>query len=200
MDAAPKRMTMSEAAEILGEHFAMISRDANRILQHLDLPTESKVLDVGTGMGWFAIVLALNGYTVLTGEPGSDDSIYAKQDWQGNAQKVGVADRISFQAFSASDLPFEDASFDAIFFFGVLHHVEENLRTQVLKEAFRTVTSDGVVAVIEPTKHTVDQLRERDGSHPDPASPLSYATGLPVDSTVIEVDRFEATILRKRQD
>ena len=163
MDAAPERMTMSEAAEILGDHFAMISRDANRILEHLDLPTESKVLDVGTGMGWFAIVLALNGFTVLTGEPGSDDSIYAKQDWQGNAQKVGVADRISFQAFSASDLPFDDAAFDAIFFFGVLHHVEEELRTQVLKEAFRTVTPEGVVAFIEPTKQTPGVRRESRG-------------------------------------
>ena len=35
-----------------------------------------------------AITLALNGSSVLTGEPEFDESEYAKQDWLNNAKKV----------------------------------------------------------------------------------------------------------------
>ncbi|MFX1237770.1 MAG: hypothetical protein ACFFAS_05585 [Promethearchaeota archaeon] len=37
-----------------------------------------------------AITLALNGYNVLTGEPESDHSEYAKQDWLKSAQIIDV--------------------------------------------------------------------------------------------------------------
>lgn len=83
------------------------------------------MLDVGTGAGNFAIFLALQGHRVVTVEPATDTSRYAGQDWAARAQKVGVRDRLRFEPFEASAMHFASGEFDAVLFFGVLHHIHE---------------------------------------------------------------------------
>jgi len=73
----------------------------------------------------------------LTGEPADDESIYAKHPWRENAEKVGVDHLIEFKSFDASDMPFEENTFDAIFFLGTFHHVAEDCRVKVLQECLR---------------------------------------------------------------
>ena len=79
-------MNLNTAKEVLGKEFAFTADFVNEIIQNLNLPKNARILDIGTGMGNMAIMLALNGYKVLTGEPETDDSIYAKT---GLAKKCG---------------------------------------------------------------------------------------------------------------
>jgi len=74
-------MNIEEAKKILGREFSFTVDFINMILQDQKLPKDAKILDIGTGIGNLAIMLALNGYKVVTGEPEDDDSTYAKQDW-----------------------------------------------------------------------------------------------------------------------
>ena len=53
-----------------------------------------------------------------------DKPHYAGTDWAFNAKYAGVLDYIRFEAFDASKLPFEAEAFDAVLFFGVLHHID----------------------------------------------------------------------------
>ena len=50
-------MNITEAKEILGDEFRFTVEDTNRIVQHLKLPKDAKILDVGTGIGSLAITL-----------------------------------------------------------------------------------------------------------------------------------------------
>ncbi len=138
-------MNIDKAKEILGEEYGFIADDAHRVIRELNLPGDAAILDVGTGTGKMAITLAVNGYSVLTGEPESDDSEYAKQDWRGNAEKVNVDHMIEFQAFDARDMPFEHHRFHAIFFVGSYHHIDTGDRKIVFRECIRTAKSDGII-------------------------------------------------------
>ncbi|MBN2560092.1 MAG: class I SAM-dependent methyltransferase [Phycisphaerae bacterium] len=193
-------MDTARARDVLGEQFDFIFEDADRLIQYLGLPKDARILDVGTGMGHFAITLALNGYSVLTGEPASDDSIYARQGWLKNAQAVGVDHLIQFKPFEAQDMPFDDASFDAVFFFGVLHHVDETARTGVLQEAFRTAKPGAVISFLEPNQECMKIVMEHDPSHPDPADPTAYAHGLAMSQQTVKGRFFDSTIFRKGSD
>jgi ubiquinone/menaquinone biosynthesis C-methylase UbiE len=189
-------MTDDETAEILGPMFPLIANDGALALKELNLPPGAAVLDVGTGAGKFAIFLALQGHEVLTGEPETDTSHYAGKDWADNAQKAGVRDKIRFQAFDASQMPFANEAFDAVFFFGVLHHVEEGARPDVLSEALRVAGSKGTVVFFEPRAETLERIWVNDPGHPLAADPSEYLTDEAVRRQKIEGRMMDIHIYR----
>ena len=170
-------MDSKAIGKILGERFDAAAVDGARALQELRLPADAAILDVGTGKGYFAIYLASQGYRVLTGEPDTDKSQYAGRDWASNAQQAGVLPNIRFQAFDAGNLPFESEAFDAVFFFGVLHHIDENVRSQVFREALRVSKNHGAVVFFEPHQEMLQKIWIDDPGHPLAANPSDYLSG-----------------------
>ena len=182
--------------KILGPQFTIFADDGATALAALSLPEDPALLDVGTGSGSFAIYLASQGYHVLTGEPADDQTQYARQAWSKNAQKAGVADKIRFASFDAADIPFPTGLFDAVFFFGVLHHVAEVSRPAVLKEALRVSKTAGAVVFFEPRPDMLKAVRLKDAAHPPAADPATY---LPSDDILVEQiegRKMDITILR----
>ena len=190
-------MDTKAIGKILGPKFDAVSGDGQRALQELGLPPDAAILDVGTGNGNFAIYLASQGFQVLTGEPSTDRSHYAGKDWALNAKRAGVLDKIRFQAFDASKLPFESEAFDAVFFFGVLHHVSEHLRGDVFREALRVSKQDGVVVFFEPRKEMLERLWVDDPGHPLAANPSNYLSDQSIHEHRIEGSFMDIFIYRK---
>jgi SAM-dependent methyltransferase len=184
-------MDTKAIGRILGPRFDGVSEDGARALKELGLPADAAILDAGTGSGNFAIYLASQGYQVLTGEPGTDKSHYAGKDWALNARRAGVLDHIRFQASDASQLPFEAEAFDAVFFLGVLHHIDENVRSEVFREALGVSKENGVVAFFEPRKEMLERLWVDDPGHPLAANPSNY---LPDDEGTHE-QRIEGSLM-----
>ena len=190
-------MDIEKAKEILGKEFNLTADFTNEVIQDLRLPREARILDVGTGLGNMAITLALNGYSVLTGEPETDDSAYAKQDWLGNAEKVNVNHLIEFKNFAAENMPFENHTFDAVLMLGSFHHIDKHNRVKVLQECIRTSKPNAVICIFEPNRKAIDMIRQMHPSHPDAADPGEYAHGLHLVVTKKTGSFFDAFIFHK---
>ena len=190
-------MDIKAIGKLLGPRFDAVAGDGVRALDELGLPPDAAILDVGTGSGNFAIYLASQGFQVLTGEPSTDRSHYAGKDWALNAKKAGVLDKIRFEAFDASKLPFESEAFDAVFFFGVLHHVSEPLRGDVFREALRVSKQDGAVVFFEPRMETLQMLWVDDPGHPLAANPSDYLPDASICEHRIEASFMDIFIYKK---
>ncbi|MDA9009480.1 class I SAM-dependent methyltransferase [Alphaproteobacteria bacterium] len=100
------------------------------------------ILDVGCGTGKTTRLLARLGGRLTGLECGKAPLAAARS-------KSAVAEEIFVEGLG-QELPFADASFDAICFFFSLHHVPVEQQVKALQEAHRVLRPKGIVYVFEP--------------------------------------------------
>ncbi|WP_024516393.1 class I SAM-dependent methyltransferase [Bradyrhizobium sp. Tv2a-2] len=146
-----ERLTPQQLAAL--DHFHTRGLAATEDLARLaGITADMSVLDVGSGVGGPARLLAAIFGCRVTGvdlsEPFVDAARYL-------TERTGQGDRVKFQAASALELPFDDASFDAV----LLQHVAMNIADRarlyreirrVLKQGGRFATYDVVSISAEP--------------------------------------------------
>lgn len=165
--------------------FSFYADFVNKSIQKLNLDKSSEILDVGTGWGIMAILLALNGYNVLTGEPeGLAEEEHFEEhnhhenshlNWKESAKAVGVIDKIEFHYLDAEDLPFPEQSFDAIFMLDSLQHIKH--KEQALKESLRVVKTKGIISIFEMNEKGVEHCQKKHRFTPDLVKPMNYLKG-----------------------
>jgi ubiquinone/menaquinone biosynthesis C-methylase UbiE len=116
------------------------------IADRLNLGSGDRVLDVGCGTGRLAVVLAQR-----VGPNGSVNGIDPAREmvaWAtANARRAGVA--ATFQQAFAQQLPFSDASFDALTCTLALHHVADHARPTAVAEMYRVLRPGGTLLIGE---------------------------------------------------
>jgi SAM-dependent methyltransferase len=134
------------------ERSALIRVVRRRIVRELvargGLGSSSAVLSLGCGDGAIEAMLApLVGRVV-----GTDVSAVAVERARATARAAGIGN-VEFVAhdLSAQVLPWEDAKFDAVCLFGVLHHIPDPAIPAVLREAHRVVVPGGTVYSMDPS-------------------------------------------------
>ncbi|GAG21489.1 unnamed protein product, partial [marine sediment metagenome] len=61
-------MSLEKYKEVIHKDFLKDIDFINKTIIKLNLPPDSKIIDIGTGIGAMSILLALNNLNVLTGE------------------------------------------------------------------------------------------------------------------------------------
>lgn len=150
--------------------------DATRYAETLDIMcdylsrrTPKKVLDLGTGNGWMAILLkiCLPRHRVIA----SDVEIGEKVRMRLEALGIEIADNGSFK--QGRGLPFDNDSFDVCLFLEVFEHIIEDPR-YVLGELFRLLRRDGLLFFTTPNlAHVYNRVRLVMGRQPQ-----FYLTGV----------------------
>ncbi|MEJ2252095.1 MAG: class I SAM-dependent methyltransferase [Candidatus Lokiarchaeota archaeon] len=182
-------MDLNKIIESFGERYTENIAFLQKIIEKLNLNLNSKILDIGTGGGRMAVILALNGYNVVTGEPEGHEW----GEWQDLAKEADVLSSIRFRYFRAESLPFEENSFDAIFLFGSLHHMVE--RYEALQECVRVVKkSQGYIVVIEFTPEGIKSIKKRHNTHPDAVDPRDYLKDRSLKVEIVQSSKLNAYI------
>ncbi len=106
-------------------------------------PLGRRVLEVGTGKGRFLVTLARRVPRVVTVDPDAAEQRFARL----NAAHARLGRRIRFVAADGADLPFADASFDAVVSMNALHHIRRI--NAVLDEMARVVRPGGKIVLAD---------------------------------------------------
>lgn len=129
-------------------------------LEKTDLPDSARILDAGCGLG------------------GSTRLLAKQKDWQARGidlspsfieaagiltRRTGLENRARFRTGSILDLPWEDASFDAVLCQHILMNIDD--KTQAIREFFRVLRPGGRLLL-----HEIAQ-----GKNPDLALPVPWA-------------------------
>jgi SAM-dependent methyltransferase len=167
-----------------------------------ELETSTRVLDVGCGIGGPARSLAATFGCRVTGVDLSPDFIQAANYL---TTRCGLSDRVTFQVGDALHLPFEDASFDAVFLEHVAMNIEDRAALyaevhRMLAEGGRFVSYDLVLrggGVVYPLPWARDASTSFLLTAPDMRIALEHA-GFSVDlwrdDTQIALDWFQAAM------
>jgi SAM-dependent methyltransferase len=122
------------------------------ILQHTGNDFKGKALDIGTGNGVLAVLLALHHpRAAVTGvDYWGEDWEYSRSVCEKNAQAAGVADRVNFQKGDAAKLAFSDGEFGLVVSNLTFHEVKSVPdKREVMGEALRLVKPGGRFAFID---------------------------------------------------
>ncbi|MDP2759246.1 MAG: class I SAM-dependent methyltransferase [Sideroxyarcus sp.] len=112
----------------------------------------SHIADIGSASGVSAALFAARGAHVTGIEIAPELVAQARELWR------DYAERIEFVVGDAEHLELPDASLDAVFFGGVLHHIPQ--LEKVYDEAMRVLKPGGKFVAIEPNRGDLLELIE----------------------------------------
>jgi demethylmenaquinone methyltransferase/2-methoxy-6-polyprenyl-1,4-benzoquinol methylase len=139
---APLGPTYDRYAALLS--FGQDPRWRRFLVTRVEAGPDERVLDVATGTAAVAIELVRrHGCSVV----GLDQSPEMLAEGRARVQQTGLAGRIELVEGRAEQLPFADASFDALTFTYLLRYVEDPGAT--LRELARVVRPGGTIASLE---------------------------------------------------
>lgn len=113
----------------------------DRVVSFTDAQKGSKVLDVATGTGEQVFAFAKNDCEVV--------GIDLSESMLNVAKKKNKYRNAKFEVADATDLPFEESSFDVSSVSFALHEMPLSIGEKVLKEMVRVTKPKGIVVIVD---------------------------------------------------
>jgi ubiquinone/menaquinone biosynthesis C-methylase UbiE len=129
--------SMEKLAMNNARHSKQTERTALSLLEHANLGEKPYCLEIGCGQGALARLLVERfDARVLASDADPDQVALARR------RTPDLDDQIEFRVIDARNLPFESQHFEAVFSFGVLHHIPGDWQ-KVVTEVNRVLKPGG---------------------------------------------------------
>lgn len=132
-----KLTTFEKRAMDLPERVQKTQAAATQLLEQVRLPPDPRCLELGCGQGVMTRLLVERFGVPLMATDFDPDQVAAAE-----RRLIDLQEKVDLRVVDARDIPFEDARFDAVFSFGVLHHLMGGWNRAV-SEAGRVLTTGG---------------------------------------------------------
>jgi ubiquinone/menaquinone biosynthesis C-methylase UbiE len=119
------------------QRISQTQRAAMELFGQISLPPDARCLEIGCGQGVMTRLLLQRFGTSIVATDFDPDQLAAAEKRLSN-----LHGEVDFRVVDARDMPFDDAGFDAVFSFGVLHHLMGGWHRAV-GEASRVLRPDG---------------------------------------------------------
>jgi demethylmenaquinone methyltransferase/2-methoxy-6-polyprenyl-1,4-benzoquinol methylase len=116
-------------------------RVRGQVVDFADARKGSTVLDVATGTGQQAFAFAKRGYDVI--------GVDLTESMLEIARKSNKSGLVKFETADATQLPFEENSFDVSCISFALHDMPPNVRAKALQEMVRVTRPNGVIVIVD---------------------------------------------------
>jgi 2-polyprenyl-3-methyl-5-hydroxy-6-metoxy-1,4-benzoquinol methylase len=127
-------------------------------------PIYGKILEAGTGKGYFALALAKQGYSFVSFDISQEELRFAKL----NLASYGVDKNVFFKVENAEHTSFDNESFDVIFSVNTLHHLQNPYL--VIDELTRLLSKKGKLILSDFTEDgfkAMDKIHTLEGKTHD---------------------------------
>ncbi len=197
-------MSLEKYKEVIHKDFLKDIDFIDKTIKKLNLHPDSKIIDIGTGIGAMSILLALNNLNVLTGEPKIDhetdhlnnhnhshnhghcskayheghheDTVKEYWEYWGD-WKVSAKKLGVLDRIKYQHFNVEKLPFVSESFDGIfMYDTLQHVRNRdiALKECLRVLTPDGVICAIEWSKETIESENEAYGYEIEYVDPNTY--------------------------
>jgi len=123
-------------------------------------PLYGDILEVGTGKGYLAVILAKEGHSFISLDISEEEQKFA----QLHLKHLGLEGRVDFKIGNAENLSFADKSFDIVISAHLIHHLNDLFK--VIDEFIRVVSYEGKIILSDFSKEgltIVDKVHQSEG-------------------------------------
>jgi ubiquinone/menaquinone biosynthesis C-methylase UbiE len=124
-------------------------------------PVYGKILEAGTGKGYFALILAKQGYSFVAFDISQEELRFAKL----NLAYFGLEKYADFKIQDAEHTSFADKSFNVIFSVNTIHHLRNTYK--VIDELIRILSRGGKLILSDFTEEgfkVMDEVHALEGN------------------------------------
>lgn len=114
-----------------------VEQTALALFEHINLPPQPRCLEIGCGQGAVTQFLVERFGAQAVATDFDPEQVTVAQE-----RLADLSERVEFRVVDARAMPFDDAQFDSVFSFGVLHHILGGWR-QAIAETARVLKPGG---------------------------------------------------------
>lgn len=114
-----------------------VEQTALALFEHINLPPQPRCLEIGCGQGAVTRLLVERFGAQAVATDFDPEQVAVAQE-----RLADLGERVEFRVVDARAMPFDDAQFDSVFSFGVLHHIPGGWR-QAIAETARVLKPGG---------------------------------------------------------